>query len=72
MQRHTRNRRQCNYCLDDTLTLTATSPLRIKPYSERQGNGRFSVALGYFIQLINVPPKRILWLDTKRIGHGVR
>ena len=46
-------------------TLTATSPLRIKPYSERQGNGSFSVALGYFIQLITNPLKQILWPDTR-------
>ena len=57
---------------ENTLTLTTTSPLYTRTYSERQGNGRFAVAFGQcfgqdWIQLMNNPPDRFTTLNTEKM-----
>ena len=52
--------------IGNTLTVSATSPLCVKSYSERQGNGHFSVTFGqYFgrdwVHLISSPSWRFSW-----------
>ena len=54
----------------NTLTVSATSPLCVKSYSESQGNGHFSVTFGqYFgwdwVHLISSPAWRFSWLGLQ-------
>ena len=54
-------------------TLTSTSPLCIRTYSERRGNGRFAVAFGQcfghdWIHMINKPPRKISPRVTEQLA----